>query len=254
MRRHPLISVRTSEHVTSASACISETDIKKWFSEVHLYLVENGLNEILEDPTRVFNGDETGFSLCLKNKTVLASKIYKLLSGCTDNVLNDNENCTTKACTNNSCKEIDDDNVILVPEEINEDNVILVPEEINESFWDSSDIVEEMILEKKTNQEEMTMSVEETPNLFLNIISENQNIQDEMEIEGALETPRTINKKVFKISPLQSCLVWPVTPERKGKRSTERIPYVISSESWQNIQQTKAEKKRKIEMEKEDRK
>ncbi|CAI6372561.1 unnamed protein product [Macrosiphum euphorbiae] len=75
-----------------------------------------------------------------------------------------------------------------------------------------------------------------------------------MEIEGAIETPRTINKKVFKISPLQSCLVWPVTPERKGKRSTERIPYVISSESWQNIQQTKAEKKRKIEMEKEDRK
>jgi len=91
-------------------------------------------------------------------------------------------------------------------------------------------VVEEMILEKKTNQEEMTMSVEETPNLFLNIISENQNIQDKMEIEGALETPRTINKKVFKISPLQSCLVWPVTPERKGKLSTERIPYVISSE------------------------
>jgi len=173
------------------------------------------------------------------NEMHVINKIYKLLSGCTDNVLKDNENCTTKACTNNACKEIDDDNVILVPGEINEDNLILVPEEINESFWDSSDVVEEMILEKKTNQE-MTMSVEETPNLFLNIISENQNIQDEMEIEGALETPRTINKKVFKISPLQSCLVWPVTLERKGKRSTERIPYVILSESWQNIQQTKA--------------
>jgi len=77
MRRHPLISVRTSEHVTSASACISETDIKKWFSEVHLYLVENGLNEILEDSTRVFNGDETGFSLCPKNKTVLAPRGVK---------------------------------------------------------------------------------------------------------------------------------------------------------------------------------
>jgi len=65
---------------------------KKWFSEVHLYLVENGLNEILEDPTRVFNEDETGFSLCPKNKTVLAPRgvkdIYEVAIG------NSNENLT----------------------------------------------------------------------------------------------------------------------------------------------------------------
>ncbi|KAF0749290.1 HTH CENPB-type domain-containing protein, partial [Aphis craccivora] len=38
MQRHLLISVRTSEHVTTASACVSEKDIKKWFSEIHQYL------------------------------------------------------------------------------------------------------------------------------------------------------------------------------------------------------------------------
>lgn len=59
MQRHPLISVRTSEHVTTASACVSEKDIKKWFSDIHQYLVDEKLDDILQDPTRLFNGDET---------------------------------------------------------------------------------------------------------------------------------------------------------------------------------------------------
>lgn len=74
MRRHPNISVRTSEHVTDASACISENDIKKWFNDIYKYLTEEGLCDILNDPTRIFNGDETGFNLCPKTKTVLAPK------------------------------------------------------------------------------------------------------------------------------------------------------------------------------------
>jgi len=85
MQRHPLISVRTSEHVTTASACVSEKDIKKWFSDIHQYLVDEKLDDILQDPTRLFNGDETGFSLCPKTKSVLAPKgtkdIYEVAVG-----------------------------------------------------------------------------------------------------------------------------------------------------------------------------
>jgi len=68
------MSGRTSEHVTAANACISEQDIKKWFEGIKQYLKE-GLFHILSDPTRIFNGDETGFSLCPKTKAVLAPKI-----------------------------------------------------------------------------------------------------------------------------------------------------------------------------------
>lgn len=34
LKRHPVISTRTSEGVTNASACVSEEDIRKWFREI----------------------------------------------------------------------------------------------------------------------------------------------------------------------------------------------------------------------------
>lgn len=60
--------------VTSASAVVSEKDIKKWFHEIEIYLREQNLFEILSDPKRVLNGDETYFLLCAKTGVVLAPK------------------------------------------------------------------------------------------------------------------------------------------------------------------------------------
>ncbi|KAI4455538.1 hypothetical protein MML48_9g00007544 [Holotrichia oblita] len=53
-RRNPEVTERTSEAVTAASANVSE--------------------EILDDPTRVMNADETCFHLCPKNNKVLAPR------------------------------------------------------------------------------------------------------------------------------------------------------------------------------------
>lgn len=87
-----MISVRTSEHVTSASANVSEQNIRKWFDDIHHYLSDENLSIILNDPSRVFNGDETGFSLCPKTKSVLGPKgakdIYEVAKG------NEKENLT----------------------------------------------------------------------------------------------------------------------------------------------------------------
>ena len=47
LRRHPILSVRTSKLVTSASANISEHNIKKWFDDMHDYLLEDILVEIV---------------------------------------------------------------------------------------------------------------------------------------------------------------------------------------------------------------
>jgi len=502
MQRHPLISIRTSEHVTTASACVSEKDIKKWFSDIHQYLVDEKLDGILQDPTRLFNGDETGFSLCPKTKSVLAPKgakdIYEVAVGnskenltvmFTFNAAGDmchpmviynyqripqdivnsvppnwgighsesgwmksevfyeyianifypfvvekgikfpiilfvdghkshltyqlSELCTSlniilialypnstrilqpadvaafrplksgwkkgvfewrkdnnlstavtkkdfapilkkvidetvkaetlingfKACglypwnpdsidfkkclgtntkktelvneinnTQYQCpltleqfcntvspeciKKFENFNDIVKSNVISEEfhalyklyqllksndknmlnsgvkciseageqNLLDFIEDQNEvtiiddSFFDSS----KEVFQDAIEQNKMDVCVEankEKTDFICNEI-ENTRKQDEIEIciEKNLVTPRHLNGKTFQISPLESCLVWPVTPERKGKRNIERVPYVVSSKIWKSMNQSKEDKKKQIELEKENRK
>jgi len=502
MQRHPLISIRTSEHVTTASACVSEKDIKKWFSDIHQYLVDEKLDDILQDPTRLFNGDETGFSLCPKTKSVLAPKgakdIYEVAVGnakenltvmFTFNAAGDmchpmviynyqripqdivnsvppnwgighsesgwmksevfyefianifypfvvekgitfpiilfvdghkshltyqlSELCTSlniilialypnstrilqpadvaafrplksgwkkgvfewrkdnnlstavtkkdfapilkkvidetvkaetlingfKACglypwnpdsidfkkclgtntkktelvneINNtqyqcpltieqfcntvspeSIKKFENFNDIVKSNVISEEfhalyklyqllksndknmlnsgvkciseageqNLLDFIEDQNEvtiiddSFFDSS----KEVFQDAIEQNKMDVSVEankEKTDFICNEI-ENTRKQDEIEIsiEKNVVTPKHLNGKTFQISPLESCLVWPVTPERKGKRNIERVPYVVSSKMWKSMNQSKEDKKKQIELEKENRK
>ncbi|XP_072395014.1 uncharacterized protein [Diabrotica undecimpunctata] len=65
---------RTPEAVTAASSAVSEKDVKKWFTGVQEYLHRKGYIDILQDPSRILNGDETCFLLFPKNKRVLAVK------------------------------------------------------------------------------------------------------------------------------------------------------------------------------------
>ncbi|KAK3922753.1 Pogo transposable element with KRAB domain [Frankliniella fusca] len=53
---------------------------------------------------------------------------------------------------------------------------------------------------------------------------------------------------------LRDVLVWPHSPQRKGKRQVERMPYVTTSERWRDMQDEKDRKKREAEAEKEARK
>lgn len=82
LNRHPQLASRTAEFVTKASSNISPNDLKKWFSEIEEYLKEKGYFHILQDPSRIFNGDETNFYLCPKNSKVLAprgtSNVYEV--------------------------------------------------------------------------------------------------------------------------------------------------------------------------------
>lgn len=74
LKRHPEVTLRTAEFVTKASSNISQSNLEKWFWEIETYLRGKGYFEILEDPSRVFNGDETNFYLCPKNSKVLAPR------------------------------------------------------------------------------------------------------------------------------------------------------------------------------------
>lgn len=70
LKRHPNITLRISEGITAASLIVAEADIRKWFSSIQAYLTEKHLIDILEDPTRIYNGDETCVLLCPNNKKV----------------------------------------------------------------------------------------------------------------------------------------------------------------------------------------
>ncbi|XP_013189681.1 uncharacterized protein LOC132903318 [Amyelois transitella] len=74
LKRHPSLSERTAQNLTTARDAVTEEGIKRWFGEVSSYLQENNLREILEDPSRIFNGDESAFYLSPKAGKVLAKK------------------------------------------------------------------------------------------------------------------------------------------------------------------------------------
>ena len=72
--RYPEIVERTNEVVTIASSCVSEENIGKWFDEVQEYIRENNLEEVMNDPSSIFNGEETGFQICPSTGHVLLQK------------------------------------------------------------------------------------------------------------------------------------------------------------------------------------
>ncbi|XP_072400523.1 uncharacterized protein [Diabrotica undecimpunctata] len=74
LKRHPNITLRTAEGITAASSVVAEADIRNWFTNLEDYLKEKQLFEILEYLSRIYNGDETCFWLCPKNKKVLAPR------------------------------------------------------------------------------------------------------------------------------------------------------------------------------------
>lgn len=60
-RRRPEISARTAQNLTNTRASVKKENILAWFNEVHGYLLTAGYENVLLDPKRVFNGDETTF-------------------------------------------------------------------------------------------------------------------------------------------------------------------------------------------------
>lgn len=60
--------------MSSASSCVAEKDIRHWFSEIENYLKEKGLEDVISDPSRVFNGDESGFQISPATGKVFAQR------------------------------------------------------------------------------------------------------------------------------------------------------------------------------------
>ena len=74
--RHPELTFRTTVQLGKERAVINKEKLLHWFSDLTAYVHDEIKDErILLDPTRLYNADETGFSLCPnKNSKVVGSK------------------------------------------------------------------------------------------------------------------------------------------------------------------------------------
>uniref|UniRef100_A0A1Y1LYQ2 HTH CENPB-type domain-containing protein n=1 Tax=Photinus pyralis TaxID=7054 RepID=A0A1Y1LYQ2_PHOPY len=71
LKRHPKIKEKYAEAVSKARAAVTQDRIEGWFEEILTFLQTENYMNILDDPSRIFNGDEAGFCLCPKNGKVL---------------------------------------------------------------------------------------------------------------------------------------------------------------------------------------
>ena len=77
LKRHPHLSQRTSEGISKGRAIVTEEALRLWFKGLKDYLESIKCLDILEDPSRIVNGDETAFQLCPKTGKVLCPKKWK---------------------------------------------------------------------------------------------------------------------------------------------------------------------------------
>lgn len=73
-KRHPTLTFRTPETLTSARKNISVAIIKQWFQDVLDFMSEIDALDALDDPSRNFNIDESGFSISPTPGKVLTEK------------------------------------------------------------------------------------------------------------------------------------------------------------------------------------
>ncbi|CAG5075846.1 Protein of unknown function [Cotesia congregata] len=89
LKRHPRVGQKKAEYLCKARAVVTESGIRSWFFHVAEELGEN--IEILKDPRRVFDMDETAVHLAPKGGLVLAERgksVYDVAG-------NEKENVTT---------------------------------------------------------------------------------------------------------------------------------------------------------------
>nr|XP_004208167.3 uncharacterized protein LOC101240224 [Hydra vulgaris] len=73
LSRHPNIVARMTESLSANRRNVSQAVIQQWFADIRSYLSEHDLLEILQEPQRNYNIDESGFQFLPKVSKVLAA-------------------------------------------------------------------------------------------------------------------------------------------------------------------------------------
>ena len=93
-KRHPDLSERTPLALGKERALVTPSGLAAWFQEMKHYL-DTTSPHLLDSPDRLYNADETGFSLCPKSKKVIAEKCSKHMYNLSSNTKN---SVTVVAC------------------------------------------------------------------------------------------------------------------------------------------------------------
>lgn len=103
LKRHPDLTPRQPQNLTSSRALVTTSQLKNWFKEVSTYLEENNYANILVEPHRIFNMDETAFFLNPKGNKVLAAKGEKSVY---QQVNSDEKECFTVLLGGNAAGQV----------------------------------------------------------------------------------------------------------------------------------------------------
>ena len=77
LRRHPEIALKKHKVLYKCRAAVTEQNIRQWFAEVIVNLEKENACDILNDPSRILNMDETGVQFCPKTGKLLGPKKEK---------------------------------------------------------------------------------------------------------------------------------------------------------------------------------
>lgn len=97
LKRHKSISTKHAEYVNKARGLVSEMSLRNWFKEVHDLLEDEDYLEVLEDPQRIFNMDESAFFLAPQGNMIIGPRGTTVYNECSNN---DKENITTLFAVN----------------------------------------------------------------------------------------------------------------------------------------------------------
>lgn len=88
-----------AQNLTASRSNVTSEDLITWADSIYKYLSDSDQDEILHDPSRLFNGDESAFFLNPKSPTVLARRGSKAVHQ-TGN--SDEKECITVLVTTNA--------------------------------------------------------------------------------------------------------------------------------------------------------
>lgn len=121
LKRNPEVSTRTAQNLTLSRASVTKEHLDHWFLEISTYLKEHKFDEVLNDPKRIFNGDESAFFLNPKGSKVLAQKGDKTVY---QQVNSDEKECLTVLVTGNAAGDLAPPMILFryerIPREISE--------------------------------------------------------------------------------------------------------------------------------------
>ncbi|KAF9416586.1 hypothetical protein HW555_006095 [Spodoptera exigua] len=111
LKRHPDLSERTAHNLSKAREEVTEDDILRWFDVIKSYLENKGLLEVINDPERIFNSDESAFYLQPKAGRVLVRKGEKMRRERKFNCVGYWERCWSFSSTNDTLRNIATDTI-----------------------------------------------------------------------------------------------------------------------------------------------